>query len=369
MNLNKSALEQKPFILIVDDVPKNLQVLGSILSSEGYHFTPATNGKQALKIIEKRHPDLILLDIMMPEMDGYEVCKILKSASRTKDIPIVFLTAKTETEDIVKGFDLGGVDYITKPFNSAELLTRIRTHLEILKVSNERKELLHVLCHDLTNAFSPIVAALNLIEDYEVFERLKQDMRTAADNGLKIIDLVRKIRALEDGKRILTLKSVNLKKVLDESVVMLGQKFTEKRIEFLSDIDEGLTVHAERTSLINSVINNIFTNAVKFSFPDSKITLRAKQVGDKVTISIWDIGIGMSQGLQRDIFDMKKATSRIGTSGEVGTGFGMPLVKKFVNAYGGTIEVFSKEERDDPHDHGTEIKLTLNAGTAENNEV
>ncbi len=360
MNLKKS--EQKPFILIVDDVPKNLQVLGNILNSKGYHFTPATNGKQALKIIEKRHPDLILLDIMMPEMDGYEVCEILKNSPITKDIPVIFLTARTETEDIIRGFELGGVDYITKPFSSTELLARIRTHLEILRVSNERKELLHVLCHDLANPFASIVSALEIIKDYDTFERLKKYLSTAAGNGLKIIDLVRKIRALEDNKIKLELKTVNLKKAIDESLLMLEQKFTKKNIELIADIDPDLTVFTEKTSFLNSVISNILTNAIKFSFPDSKVIIKAAQVGDMVTISIRDFGLGMSEQLQKDIFDMKKTTSRIGTDGEVGTGFGMPLVKKFIHAYGGKIEVFSKEEKDDPQDHSTEIRLTLKAG-------
>jgi len=366
MALEKSVLEEKPFILIVDDVPKNLQVLGSILRAKGYFFTPATSGKQALKIIEKRLPDLILLDIMMPETDGYEVCSILKKDLKTKDIPIIFLTAKTDTEDIVKGFELGGVDYITKPFNPTELLARINTHLKILKISNERKELLHVLCHDLANVFSPIISALNIIHDYDTYEILRKDMETAALNGMRIIELVRTIRALEDNKIELKLESVELKKAVNASELMLKKKFAEKQITLIQNIDEALTVYAESTSLINSVINNLLSNAIKFSYPNSKIIIEAKQSGDNVILSIQDFGIGMSDGLQRDIFDMRKTTSRAGTKGETGTGFGMPLVKKFVKAYNGSIKVSSKREKDAPPnnktDHGTEIRLILKAG-------
>ncbi len=137
MESKRSDSEQNAFILIVDDVPKNLLVLGSILSSKGYHFTPACSGEQALKIIEKRPPDLILLDVMMPDMDGYEVSETLKESSETKEIPIIFLTARVEPEDIVKGFEAGGVDYITKPFNPTELLARIRTHLELRQARKE----------------------------------------------------------------------------------------------------------------------------------------------------------------------------------------------------------------------------------------
>lgn len=118
-------------ILVVDDNPKNIQVLGEILSEAGYQVGIAQNGVQALKFVASSSPDLILLDIMMPEMDGLETCIRLKESPNTKDIPVIFLTAKTQTEDIVKGFEVGAVDYVTKPFYSTELLARVRTHLQL----------------------------------------------------------------------------------------------------------------------------------------------------------------------------------------------------------------------------------------------
>ena len=121
----------KPLVLAVDDQPNNLQFLGKLLSDSGYEVGMAQNGRQALNFVEKNKPDLILLDIMMPEMDGYDVCKTLKNDFATRHIPVIFLTAKTDSQDVVKGFELGGVDYVTKPFNSAELLARIRTHIEM----------------------------------------------------------------------------------------------------------------------------------------------------------------------------------------------------------------------------------------------
>ena len=123
--------KRKPLILAVDDKPKNLQFLGKLLSDSGYEVGMAQNGQQAINFVNKSEPDLILLDIMMPEMDGYEVCEKLKKDFSAKHIPVIFLTAKTDPEDIVKGFDTGGVDYVTKPFNSAELLARIRTQIEL----------------------------------------------------------------------------------------------------------------------------------------------------------------------------------------------------------------------------------------------
>ncbi len=142
-------------ILIVDDTQKNIQVLGTMLQEEAYQINVAQNGLQALQVVEKVKPDLILLDIMMPEMDGYETCERLKSDPETKDIPVIFLTAKTETDDIVKGFNLGAVDYVTKPFNHAELMSRVTTHLE-LKAAREK---LAQLAQKLSKYLSPQVYA------------------------------------------------------------------------------------------------------------------------------------------------------------------------------------------------------------------
>ena len=127
-------------ILIVDDTPKNLQILANILTGQGYSFEYATNGKAALEWMEETAFDLVLLDIMMPDMDGYEVCAHLKKGPLTKDIPIIFLTAKTETESIVKGFEMGASDYVIKPFNKNELLARISTHLSLRQTQEEIKE-------------------------------------------------------------------------------------------------------------------------------------------------------------------------------------------------------------------------------------
>lgn len=121
----------KSLILTVDDKPQNLQFLGKLLSNNGYEVAMAQSGVQALKFVRTELPDLILLDIMMPEMDGYKVCEKLKAEPPTRHIPVIFLTARSDAQDIAKGFEAGGVDYVTKPFHSVELLARIKTHIEL----------------------------------------------------------------------------------------------------------------------------------------------------------------------------------------------------------------------------------------------
>jgi signal transduction histidine kinase len=355
-------METKPFILIVDDMPRNLQVVGNILDNAGYRFTLASSGAQALKIVEKRLPDLILLDVMMPEMDGFEVCRKLKQSPETREVPVIFLTAKTESEDIARGFECGGIDFITKPFNSTEMLARIKNHLEIVTISRERKELLHILCHDLSNPLSSIATVLKVTEDSSRFEAVKKHLLSAVENGLQMIELVRNMRELEDNKFNLELDTVHLEEVVGEATALLKHRLEEKNIRLHTDIKPDITVRAERTSLLNSVIINLLTNAVKFSYPGSGISIHAEQKEDTVKISVRDSGIGMTGSLQRSIFDLKKPTTRPGTNGERGTGFGLPLVKKFVTAYNGTIDIVSKEKTLDSTDHGTEIIITLHRG-------
>lgn len=123
--------KKKKLILIVDDNPENRKVLGNLLVDEGYEVGVANDGFQALEFLKNSLPDLVLLDVMMPEMTGFEVCEKMKSNKQQRHIPIIFLTAKTSTDDIVKGFDVGGVDYVQKPFNSRELLARVKTHIEL----------------------------------------------------------------------------------------------------------------------------------------------------------------------------------------------------------------------------------------------
>lgn len=141
MTEEKESLEQKPLILLVDDMPRNLKILAGILQKEGYHIAVADSGKKALDMVEKRQPDLILLDIMMPEMDGYEVCQRLKQSLNHKDIPVIFLTALADIKNIVLGFEAGAVDYVTKPFNISELLSRVTNHLKLRQAQKQVVEL------------------------------------------------------------------------------------------------------------------------------------------------------------------------------------------------------------------------------------
>jgi len=368
--MNQSDRPDAACILVVDDTIENIQILGGILRGKGYEINIAQDGLQALEAVAAIPPDLILLDIMMPGLDGFETCKRLKADPNTREIPIIFLTARTETEDIVRGFQLGAVDYIVKPFNAEELLVRVNTHLSlkfgretIQRQHAEQRELVHILCHDLTNPISFISGLLQIAEDRpEILNQKKSLMVRAADNCLNIIELVRRMRALDEGKLSISLTAVNLQHALSMSIDQLQSRFEAKGVQPLLKVEPDLTVLADETSFVNSVLNNIFTNAIKFSFSGSVIVVEASRQPGSVTLTITDSGIGIPERLREKLFDLGEATSREGTAGESGTGFGMPLMKKFITLYGGTIEVFSREKIGDEPDHGTQVKLVLKTG-------
>ena len=173
--------QKKNNILIVDDTPENLTVLLQMLKEQGYRVRPALSGKIALKAVQADPPDLILLDILMPEMDGYEVCSVLKSNEYTSHIPIIFISALTEMKDIVKAFQAGGVDYITKPFQMEEVLARVRTHLELqnaIREKNESQLMLQAILDSIENTIVTVDDQLQIVNaNRELIDRMEKKIQ------------------------------------------------------------------------------------------------------------------------------------------------------------------------------------------------
>ncbi len=361
-------MSDTPFILLVDDNPKNLQVLGEMLSEINCSFGVATNGRKAIESAKSVIPDLILMDVVMPEMDGYEATMKIKEDPSIKDIPIIFLTAKTEPEDIIRGFDVGGVDYVAKPFNPPELLARVKTQLKIAydqKVIQRQKdnlnEMVHILCHDLANPLQVIsMIVLSAKHNPIILKNSIEVMTNATNQSINIIELVRYLRAIEEGKTEINLSKVDLKKALELSVKIVLYRYKDKNINLVDNIPDNTFVIAEQYSLINTVFNNLISNAAKFSYEDSAIEIDCRSRDDKLILIFKDHGIGIPSDLMLSLFKSNAKTTRNGTNGEVGTGFGLPLVKKIMNIYGGEIRIYSREIKENPENHGTDIELTFN---------
>ncbi len=253
-------------------------------------------------------------------------------------------------------------------FFSVELLSEnleiqvIQRTRELSAKNNQMKQLLHVLCHDLQNPLANIQSIITAsVKDPELFKQMIPHAASSVNNGMATIELIREIQILEAKQISLPLDSFNLLKLVEDSEQMLSQRLKQKSLTFEKEVDGTLQVRVERTSFVNSVLNNILTNAIKFSGGGSTIRVEGHQTNGNVVLSIVDKGIGIPPSLLADLFNLEKSTSRAGTEGETGTGFGMPLVKTFIEAYGGRIEVFSREALEGS-DHGTEIRLILKSG-------
>jgi signal transduction histidine kinase len=360
----------KPCILVVDDTPENIDILFDALKST-YQIKAALNGPKALEIAYETPPDLIILDVVMPKMTGYEVCKQLKSNPKTANIPIIFLTSMDQVEDEEKGLSLGAVDYVQKPIKINIVKRRIETQVKLkqtmdqIACSNQEKlELLHILCHDLVN---PIFAAKNWLELLPSIPALDKPRAIetcykSLDGCLKIIEKVRRLRYLEDKHAVYQAESNPLYQMMNESLLIMEPKLLNKDIRVVTDIEPDIAVKVERSSFINSVLNNIMTNAIKFSHNSGVINIEAKKSKNDVKLTIQDHGIGIPDHLLPFIFDVTKSTSRLGTQNETGTGFGMPLIKKFVEYFNGTVEIQSKNQESHPSSHGTKLILNLKSG-------
>jgi len=364
-NKNQSLINST--ILLVDDTPENLQLLAEVLSAEGASIKAAPGGHQALQALETLKPDLILLDVMMPEINGYEVCSLMKANPAWAEIPVIFITAKAAEDDIKLGFDAGGVDYITKPFKVSELLARVKIHLtlkrnkEMLeKDQEEKKNLLHILCHDLTNPLSQVITIIDLLQNEpDLFKKFADKLLVSMKNGLEIIGLVREMLAIENNKLTLKLSEYNLKSIVEEALNILALKLENKKINISINIPEQITVYVEKVSFINSILNNLLSNAIKFSQPEGTVEIIAESKDNNTIIKIRDYGIGIPETLIKDLFDIKKSTTRVGTRGEPGTGFGMPLTKKFLEYNNGNISIQSPVTVDNQKISGTEVCITL----------
>ncbi len=261
-----------------------------------------------------------------------------------------------------------------------KLLTKTNKNLQItrlqlekrtaeLKIKNEtitaqtkqRQTLLHILCHDLTNPSGAAKGSIDMVTDIcNVDEKTSSYLRTAKTGltqSLKIIDLTRKLLALDEKKLTLKLEEISLAYLLNLSLETVGAHFEAKGIKLQINVPENLDIRVDPISCVNSVINNLLTNAAKFSDTDSKVIVHAEAFDEFITLTIQDFGIGMPQNILEQIFDPSAKTNRAGTQGEIGTGFGMPLVKRFIEAYGGNIQVTSTDIKKNNTESGTTVIL------------
>ena len=347
---------KKPLILIVDDTPKNIQVLGKTLHEIGYNVSIATSGSQALDSVKKESPDLILLDIQMPEMDGFEVCKILQANPDTKEIPVIFLTAVIDSEKIVKGFEIGAVDYITKPFHTAELTMRVATHIEIkqsrekIRKTNEQlKELnatkdkfFSIIAHDLKNPFNTLLGFSKLLFENapnyttDQIQQYAQIMNHTAKQSYALLENLMQWAKSQTEKIKIIPRNSSMNELLSITIPIVNGSALKKNITIESNISTEDIVYADN-SLTATILRNLLTNAIKFTHANGKITVSTQRKDIFLEVSITDTGVGIEPMNIDKLFRIDSKVTSHGTDNEEGTGLGLILCKEFVEKQGGTI--------------------------------
>ncbi len=357
--------EHAPSILIVDDVAENIQIVAGVLKTEGYNMAFATSGESALEIARNNHFDLVLLDVMMPEMDGFETCRLLKADESIADSTVIFLTAKTDVDSIVRGFELGGRDYITKPFNAAELSARVRTHVELKRNQRDLEQLnaakdrfISILAHELKGPFVGLNGVLKMVdEQYDVLEReMIRDYislsRKASDQLLDLVDNLLTWSTMRTDGLPFAPRLIDLGTAINETAAELASVLEAKDLSLENRVGEGSFAFAD-ADMMRTVLRNLFSNAAMFTEPGGRVGVESEDGGDRVRVRVWDTGIGIGEEERRDLFHIDKRIKRKGTAGEMGTGMGLILCRDLVERNGGEIWIASAPGK------GTEVFFTL----------
>lgn len=361
MNMEINPSEYK--ILIVDDVMSNVLLLKVLLTNEKFAIATASNGRQALEQVEKENPDLVLLDVMMPDMSGFEVAQHLKSNPNTADIPIIFLTALNSTADIVKGFQVGANDFISKPFNKEELIIRVTHQISlvaakrlILSKTEElqrtiagRDKLNSVIAHDLRSPMGSIKMVLNMLIlnlpsekiGAEMYELLTMANQTTED-VFSLLDNLLKWTKSQIGKLNVVYQDVDLVEVTDGVIEIFSMVASLKKIRIREMKPEKMMVNAD-IDMLKTVVRNLLSNAIKFSKENSEVLVKMEEVDGMAVVSVQDYGCGISEEGQKKLLHTDTHFSTFGTNNEEGSGLGLLLCKDFVVKNGGKLWFTSKE--------------------------
>ncbi|NTW32049.1 MAG: hybrid sensor histidine kinase/response regulator [Bacteroidetes bacterium] len=356
MKTDNFLSQNVPNILIVDDILSNLKVLGDILRDEGYKVRPVLNGMMALQVAGKEKPDLIILDIMMPDMDGYEDCRQLKKIPNLSDIPIIFISALNDSDYIVKALKLGGVDYITKPFQAEEVKARVATHLkiclqnqELQRINAEKDKLLSIIAHDLRGPLGGFMTLTKMMEeDYQFLTPDKKrdislNLGNSAQNIYNLLENLLEWAQMQRGQIAFKPQILNLKNIVNECMKTIIETARDKAIVVDVEIQNEMKIFAD-TNMLQTIIRNLSSNAIKFTPKRGKVSISAKCNENKIAvISVKDTGTGMDKEMLGNIFSISSKNRRPGTEGEPSTGLGLLLCKEFVEKNDGEIWAESEE--------------------------
>jgi len=342
-------------ILVVDDSPGNIELLLSYLQKINYRILITRDGPNAIKLAVSSKPDLILLDIMMPGMNGFETCEHLKKMPDTKDIPVIFMTALTDIESKLKGFELGAVDYITKPFQRTEVSARIATHLTIqeqkiklAELNASKNRFFSIVAHDMKGAFGSLMNFTQYVSksfDEWSREELKDlilDMCESTQKKYKLLENFLEWSRIQMGVIPFKPQKVLLEYIIVQAIQLFTDHATSKNIQITTDFETEHYLEAD-SHMIATIFRNLISNAIKFSYKDGTITISTLDHDNQIAISVADTGCGIDPHKLDRLFCMDEKHQTEGTVGEKGTGLGLLLCKDLLDKHNGHIYVKSEK--------------------------
>jgi len=344
-------------ILIIDDDRLNIRILASILQNEGFIITEADSGERALELYEEIKPDLVLMDVVLPGIDGFAACRELRARHGDDTAPIIFITAKKESDDIVEGLAAGGVDYLPKPFRRKESLARIRTHLQNrmlseqqkalvdqLKAANQAKnKLLGMAAHDLRNPLASIRGLAEFLRDGTVGPLTPDQLDLAntifetSQSMLTLLNELLDVATIESGELKLHREPHNLTELVEKAVYLNNINAARKNTKIVfSPPDEAPIVRVDHAK-VRQVMDNLLSNAVKYSPPGSTVNVRISGYHPAFTVAVQDQGPGIPANEHNQLFKDFTTLSSKPTGGEKATGLGLAICRKIIEAHRGAI--------------------------------
>jgi signal transduction histidine kinase len=344
-------------VLVVDDTPGNLRVLVDSLSARGLEILVATDGMSAIERAIYGRPDLILLDVIMPGIDGFETCRKFKENPETNAIPVIFMTALSDTSQKVKAFEVGAVDYVTKPFEEEELIARVDAHLTIRSLQGDlerrnhqledlnqlKNEFLGMAAHDIRNPLTAILAGAEILEltagtaAAEKVVQTAHQIQTAGNRINTLLANLLDVNAIDSGKRNIEIEAVALRTILEQVATNHKTSALNKNIEMVCDQTSNGEMIMVDLCAAGQILDNLISNAIKYSPPERRVWVSSERRDNTMAVIIRDEGPGLSSEDQEKMFGKFARLTPRPTAGEASTGLGLWIVKELVQSMGGSI--------------------------------